>query len=109
MFGSKLNKVNSLIEKGKGAKVLPFLTDKDESVRLAAIDGVGKMKLNEGINPLINLLHDSSAQVRAHAALALAGIGEAHSKAHVSYALEKETDAQAKTAMQQALAQLKNY
>lgn len=109
MFGNKLNKAARAIEKGKDTVLISLLQDKDEAVRLAAIDGLGKLKSNDGMNSLINLLHETSAQIRAHAALALAQIGDGHAKAHIANAAERETDAAAKTAMTQALTQLKNY
>ena len=109
MFGNKMHKVEKAIEKNKGDVLVGLLTDKDEAVRLAAIDVLGKTRSNEGTNSLINLLHDPSAEVRKHAALALGAIGEAHAKAHINFACEKETDPAAKAAMQQAMNMLKNY
>ena len=109
MFGNKLGKVSKAIEKGKADVLVGLLQDKSEEVRLAAIDGLGKVKSADGVNPLVNLLHDTSAEVRKHAALALGAIGEAHAKAHINFACEKETDPAAKAAMQQAMNMLKNY
>ena len=109
MFGSKVDKVAHAVEKQNASKLVNLVHDKDEAVRIAAIDGLGKIKKNEGVNPLINLLHDPSAEVRKHAALALGEIGDAHSKAHVNAAMEKETDAETKKAMLKALSQLKDY
>lgn len=109
MFGNKLGKVSKAIEKGKADVLVGLLQDKSEEVRLAAIDGLGKVKSADGVNPLVNLLHDSSAAVRGRAALALGAIGEAHAKAHINFAFEKETDAAAKDAMHKALTMLKNY
>lgn len=109
MFGNKMSKITKAIEKGKADVLVGLVNDKSEETRLAAIDGLGKVKSADGVNPLVNLLHDPSAKVRAHAALALGAIGEAHAKAHINFAFEKETDAAAKDAMHQALTMLKNY
>lgn len=109
MFGNKTAKINKAIEKGKVDVLIGLIHDKDESVRVAAIDGLGKVKSADGVNSLVNLLHDTSAEVRRHAALALGAIGEAHAKAHINFACEKETDPAAKAAMQQAMNMLKNY
>ena len=109
MFGNKTAKINKAIEKGKVDVLIGLVHDKDESVRVAVIDGLGKVKSADGVNPLVNLLHDTSAEVRKHAALALGAIGEAHAKAHINFACEKETDPAAKAAMQQAMNMLKNY
>ena len=109
MFGNKHSKVTHAIEKGKASTLVELTHDKDESVRIEAIDGLGKLKSNEGVNSLINLLHDPSAQVRKHAALALGEVGDAHSKAHVSFAMEREADADVKAAMLEVLSKLKDY
>ena len=109
MFGNKTAKINKAIDKGKVDVLIGLVHDKDESVRVAAIDGLGKVKSADGVNSLVNLLHDTSAEVRRHAALALGAIGEAHAKAHINFACEKETDPAAKAAMQQAMNMLKNY
>lgn len=109
MFGNKMSKVEKAVQKNKPEKLVELLSTKDDNVRLAAIDGLGKLKANEGSNPLINLLHDPSAEVRKHSALALGSIGEVHAKAHIAHALSVEKDAAAKAALQQALGQLKDY
>ena len=109
MFGNKLGKVSRAVEKGKASVLVELTHDKDEAVRLAAIDGLGKIKSNEGVNSLVSLLHDPSAEVRKHAALALGEIGDAHSKAHIAFAVEKETDPKTKEAMGQAIGKLKDY
>lgn len=109
MFGNKTAKVNKAIEKKKADVLVGLVHDRDESVRIAAIDGLGKIRSADGVNPLVNLLHDASAEVRKHAALALGAIGEVHAKAHINFACEKETDPSAKAAMQQAMNMLKDY
>lgn len=109
MFGNKHSKVAHAIEKGKVSALVDLVHDKDESVRIEAIDGLGKLKSNDGVNPLTSLLHDPLGEVRKHAALALAEIGDAHSKAHVAFAADKEKDAGVKAAMVEALSKLKDY
>ncbi len=109
MFGNKHSKVTHAIEKGKASALVDLVHDKDESVRLEAIDGLGKLKSNDGVNPLTHLLHDPSAEVRKHSALALGEIGDPHSKAHISFAAEHESDAGVKEAMHAALTKLKDY
>jgi len=109
MFGNNLAKAEKAVAKNKPNVLIGLLSNKDEAVRIAAIDGLGKLKSNDGMNPLINLLHDPSANIRRHAALGLAAIGDGHAKAHISFAIEKESDASARDGMQQALLTLKNY
>lgn len=109
MFGNKMTKVARATEKNKPSVLIGLLTDKDEAVRVAAIDGLGKLKSNDAMNHLINMLHDESAEIRKHAATSLSMIGDVHSKAHISFAAEKETDPATKAAMRDALQALKDY
>jgi HEAT repeat protein len=48
----------------------------DINLRLQAIDGLAKSRANEAVRPLIKLLEDSKAAVRAAAARALADLGD---------------------------------
>ena len=109
MFGNKLGKVEKAIAKNKTDKLVELMMDKDEAVRLAAIDGLGKLKAEDVVNPLITLLRDPSAQVRVHAAQALGSIGDPHSKAHIVHAAQAEKDDAVRAEMVRAEAQLKNY
>ena len=109
IFGSKTSKIANAVKKGKGAPLVALLNDKDEAIRLAAIDGLGDIRSGENLNPLINLLHDDSAAVRTHSANALAKIGDTHAKAHLATAIREEKDAGARTAMQNAINTLKDF
>ncbi len=109
MFGNKTSKIENAIAKGKASTLVDLAHDKDESIRIAAIDGLGKIKSNDGVNTLVNLLHDPSAEIRKHSAAALGEIGDPHSKAHISFACDKEQDPAAKEAMRHALTKLKDY
>ena len=109
MFGNKLGKVEKAIEKRKLDKLAELMMDKDEAVRLAAIDGLGKLKAEDMVNPLITLLRDPSAQVRVHAAQALGSIGDPHSKAHIVHAAQAEKDEAVKAVMVRAEARLREY
>jgi HEAT repeat protein len=48
----------------------------DISLRLHAIDGLANSRANQAVRPLIDLLADSKATVRANAARALADLGD---------------------------------
>ena len=109
MFGNKLSKVEKAIEKRKIDKLAELMMDKDETVRLAAIDGLGKLKAEDMVNPIITLLRDPSAAVRVHAAQALGQIGDPHSKAHIVHAAQAEKDESVRAEMVRAEAQLREY
>jgi len=109
IFGSKTSKIANAVKKGKGAPLVALLNDKDEAIRLAAIDGLGEIRSGENLNPLINLLQDASAAVRAHSASAMAKIGDVHAKEHLARAIGNEKDAAARAAMQNAINALKDF
>ena len=109
MFGNKLSKVEKAIDKRKIDKLAELMMDKDEAVRLAAIDGLGKLKAEDMVNPIITLLRDPSPAVRVHAAQALCQIGDPHSKAHIVHAAQAEKDEAVKAEMVRAEAQLREY
>ena len=74
-----------------------------------SLDGLGKLKAEDMVNPLITLLRDPSAQVRVHAAQALGSIGDPHSKAHIVHAAQAEKDEAVKAEMVRAEAMLREY
>lgn len=109
LFGNKLSKIENATAKGNGKYLMTLIKDKDQAVRLAAIDGLGKVKYTDAVGPLASFLYDPSVEVRVHCCEALANIGDAHSKEHINNAIARETDAKAKERMVKALLKLKSY
>ena len=72
LFGSKDKKIEHAIEKKNPAGVIGFLEDKDEHIRMMAIEAAGKIGGDDCMNALIPLLHNADAKTRAAAATALA-------------------------------------
>ncbi len=108
-FGNKQSKIEKAVNKGVGKSVVKLIKDPDMSVRLAAIDAMGATRCHDASNDLINMLQDPNAEVRAHVAGALAGIGDVHAKAHIANASAVEKDPKTKEAMVKAIAQLKDF
>ena len=109
IFGNKASKIAKCAQKGNGNPVVKLIKDPDMSVRLAAIDCMGATRCHAASNDLINMLQDPNADVRAHVAGALAGIGDVHAKAHIANAASVEKDAKVKEAMVKAMAKLKDF
>ena len=109
IFGNKASKIAKCAQKGNGNLVVKLIKDPDMSVRLAAIDCMGATRCHAASNDLINMLQDPNADVRAHVAGALAGIGDVHAKAHIANASSVEKDPKVKEAMVKAIAQLKDF
>ena len=71
MFGNKLGKIDKMVAKNQAEKLEALLKDKDSTVVLAAVDGLGHCTGDVAFNALVPLVHHPDAQVRAHAITAL--------------------------------------
>ena len=103
---SKLDKVQKYVEKGKEAGLLKLIHDKDKSVRLAAIEGMGKIGRDDSFNNLVTMLSDDDADIRAASADALGVLKNSHADAHLRYRLGIEKDAKVVEAIKKAVASL---
>lgn len=103
---SKLEKVEKYIAKGNEAKLLKFINDKELPVRLAVIEGLGKIGQDDGFNNLIMLLTDADPAIRAASAQALGVLKNEHAKAHLAHRLELEKDETVLQAIKGAIAEL---
>lgn len=109
MFGSKQDKIQKAIEKKKTDALIKFLGDKDKSIVLAAIQGLGTIKEDDSFNAVIPYLSSDDAQLRQAAAEALGEMGNAHAKAFLLHAASIEKDAKARAAMEHANGKLKEH
>lgn len=106
MFGNKVEKIASLVEKGKEGALIKLAGDKDKEVKIAALKGLGKIGKDDAFNMMIPLLTDSDADVREATAAALGVMGNSHANAHLRYYLESETNDKVKAAMKKAIESL---
>ncbi len=103
---SKLEKVKKYVESKKEGKLLKLVHDKDQQVRLAAIEGLGKVGKDDGFNALITLIADENGTIRAASARALGELGNEHAVAHLVYRMEHETDQEVISAIKNAISTL---
>lgn len=103
MFGSKTEKITKLAEKKKSDKITSFLNDKDKTVVLAAINGLGDAGGEAGYNALVPLLRNQDAEVRAASATAIGKTGFPQGRTHLSYHLKNEADPKVQDAIRHAL------
>ena len=107
VFGHNLKHIEKLAEKQDGEKLAKLAEDRHLETRLAALDALGKCRDNEdAYNALITAVHDEEPQVRAHAASALAEMGDVKARAHLDHQRTKETDPAVKAAIEEALKHL---
>ena len=94
------------VESKKEGKLLKLVHDKDQQVRLAAIEGLGKVGKDDGFNALITLIADENGTIRAASARALGELGNEHAGAHLVYRMEHETDQAVISAIKNAISTL---
>lgn len=103
-----MGKIEKLVSKGKGEKLVHFANDKDKEVRLAAIAGMGNMIENEDVrNTVVGLTEDSDAEIRKAAITALGCGSGSYVETRLRYCLTHEKDEQVLQAVRDALAKQK--
>ncbi|MCD8397339.1 MAG: HEAT repeat domain-containing protein [Lachnospiraceae bacterium] len=105
----KVDKVNKLVEKKKTDKLTALTKDKDKEVRLAAIEGLGKVPENEdSLNTLIKCMeNDSDADIRKAAAVTLGDSEGDYVETHLRYCLSHEKDESVLAAIRESLTKIK--
>lgn len=108
MFGISVEKIAKLAEKNNADKLTKLAEDKNEEIKLAAIEALGQCSSDVAYNSLVSLLHDANPKARGTAALALHRYGNASARSHIEHAIAAEPDEAAKEQMHEALRGLRN-
>ena len=103
MFGNKLNKISKMIEKNQAEKLEQLLKNKDQTLVLAAIDGLGQCTGDTAFNALVPLILSTDVQVRIHAIKALGVMGLPKARTFLLHQKDKETDKDVLAALEEAL------
>lgn len=106
MFGSTVEKIEKLAQKGHFDKVAEHLNDKNEAVRLAAIDALGQCADDVAFNALVPLVHHADREVRIHTAQALSMQKQPRARAYLEHQLRSEQDPAVVQAIDEALAKI---
>lgn len=103
----KIEKVEKLVEKGKTDKLAAMAQDKDKEVRLAAIEGLGKIPLTEDSqNILIRMIEDPDPEIRKAIVTSLGLSGDSYVETHLRLLLSQEKDVDVVAAIREALAKI---
>ncbi len=94
MMMDKTKRINRYVKSGKADKLRTFAAyDKEKSVRLAAIKGLGEIADRESSeNALLTLLMDSDSDIRLAAVTALGNTRTVYVEIQLSHYCEKETN-----------------
>ena len=106
MFGNKMTRIARYAQKNKPEKLVKFLNDKDKSVVLAAIEGLGNSRKEEAFNPLIPLLRSPDEDICIQAIKALGTMGRAKARVHLEHMRTKENTKAVDDAIMEALSTL---
>jgi len=100
--------VNALVELGEPAleRLTKALKDKDENVRKQSVMALGRIKLPEAIDPLIDMLTDGDWYIRLTAAAALEAIGDERGRDAIK-PLTKDSDMVVRMRVERILAKWK--
>ena len=102
-MSAKLEKLEKLAAKGKGAKIIKFLNTKDFDVVKDAIAALGKCGGEDAINALTGLCQSTDKNTKIAAVKALANCGGTYSVTQISNDFIKEKDPELKQAMSETL------
>lgn len=97
-------KVERAVEKKKFAQLKKMAEGRDATLRLEAIESMGKVPGEESFNYLTGLLRSSDAKIRAVAAKGLGILSDPKAQSFLDHQMQHETDEAARMAMKNALA-----
>ena len=106
IFGDKTTKIEHSIQKGNSAKLIALLKDKNQDVRIKAIQGLGKIGDDHAVNALIGLLSDSSQAVRMEAIKSMGDTGNQTVRPHLQHLIQTETDENTKKVIRDSIARI---
>jgi HEAT repeat protein len=109
MFESKMAKVEKAVRKGNEQTLIKLAESKDAVCKLAAIEGLGKTRGDDGFNYLVLLVRNQDAQIRTAAAKALGETKNPHAKAYLKAQYKVETDPTARLALDDAASKIKEF
>ncbi len=89
---TEIERINKYIKRGNVKKLREFsVFGKDKSIRLAAIDGLGKTAKDEpSVNRLVTLLSDHDVDIRSAAAAALKNTKSTYAQMRLTYFYQNE-------------------
>ena len=95
-----LSKIQKLQEKGKSDKIIKYLSSSDDTVVVAALEALSRIKDEDSVNHMID---NPDPKIRVEAAKALGSIGTEYAKTYLLHRLNEEQDETVKTAIKEAL------
>ena len=98
-----LSKIQKLQEKGKSDKIIKYLSSSDDTVVVAALEALSRIKDEDSVNSIAHMIDNPDPKIRVEAAKALGSIGTEYAKTYLLHRLNEEQDETVKTAIKEAL------
>ena len=70
-----LSKIQKLQEKGKSDKIIKYLSSSDDTVVVAALEALSRIKDEDSVNSIAHMIDNPDTKIRVEAAKALGSIG----------------------------------
>ena len=96
-----LSKIQKLQEKGKSDKIIKYLSSSDDTVVVAALEALSRIKDEDSVNSIAHMIDNPDTKIEA--AKALGSIGTEYAKTYLLHRLNAEQDETVKTAIKEAL------
>ena len=103
---AKLKSIEHAIEKKDVRELLDYAVSTDKSIRLKAVDGLGKVGGEGAFNLLVPMLRNTDVECRSAAAKALGNLGDARALAFIYDRMEREEEESVKEILLNSMAQL---
>lgn len=104
----KIEKIQRFVEKGKVDKLAAITQENDKEIRMAAVDGLGKLIENEmALYALAGMMDDPDADIRRAVVLALGNGNGSYVETQLQYCLDHEKNGQVLEAAREALKKVK--
>lgn len=98
-----LSKIQKLQEKGKSDKIIKYLSSSDDTVVVAALEALSRIKDEDSVNSIAHMIDNPDTKIRIEAAKALGSIGTEYAKTYLLHRLNAEQDETVKAAIKEAL------
>ena len=82
-----LSKIQKLQEKGKSDKIIKYLSSSDDTVVVAALEALSRIKDEDSVNSIAHMIDNPDTKIRIEAAKALGSIGTEYAKTYLLHRL----------------------
>ena len=80
-----LSKIQKLQEKGKSDKIIKYLSSSDDTVVVAALEALSRIKDEDSVNSIAHMIDNPDTKIRVEAAKALGSIGTEYAHRNQKY------------------------